>query len=78
MSKISVGKDIALALSGGIDSAILARFMPKGSKAYTFRCLVPDKKVVDESEQAAVWAQMNNLDHEIIDITWEDILPSTL
>ena len=74
MNKISAGKDIALALSGGIDSAILARFMPEGSKAYTFRCVVPDKKVVDESEQAAVWARMNNLDHEIINITWEDIL----
>ncbi len=27
-------------LSGGVDSAILAKFMPKGSTAYTFRCVV--------------------------------------
>ena len=64
----------ALALSGGMDSAILARFMPKGSKAYTFRCIVPDRKVVDESEQAHQWAEICHLHHEIIDITWEDIV----
>lgn len=63
----------ALALSGGIDSAILAKFMPKGSKAYTFRCIVPGKKVIDESSQAAVWAKYNCLDHEIIDIQWIDV-----
>ena len=34
----------ALALSGGIDSAILAKFMPEGSAAYTFRFVVPGKK----------------------------------
>ncbi len=31
----------ALALSGGIDSAILARLVPAGTKAYTFHCVVP-------------------------------------
>lgn len=63
----------ALALSGGIDSAILARLMPKGAKAYTFRCVVPGKAVTDESGQAANWAKANSLSHEIIDIRWEDI-----
>lgn len=63
----------ALALSGGIDSAILARFMPKGSKTYTFRCIVPGIKVIDESERAAYWAEENGLDHEVIDIGWQDI-----
>ena len=47
---ISKGKT-ALALSGGIDSAILARLMPAGTKAYTFRCIVPGKRVTDESEK---------------------------
>ena len=32
----------ALALSGGIDSIICAKFMPKGSVAYTFKCIVPN------------------------------------
>ena len=42
----------ALALSGGIDSAILAKYMPAGSRAYTFRCIVPGIKVTDETEIA--------------------------
>ena len=63
----------ALALSGGIDSAILANLMPKGSTAYTFRCLVPGKKVEDESVRAAHWAKVCKLNHKVIDIYWEDV-----
>ena len=63
----------ALALSGGMDSAILAAMVPEGTKAYTFRCIVPGKKVIDESEQAQKWARYNHLDHEIIDITWDEL-----
>ena len=63
----------ALALSGGMDSAILAKLMPRGSKAYTFRCIVPGKKVTDESEVAAMWAEICGLDHEVIDVTWDDV-----
>ena len=65
-----------LALSGGIDSAILARLMPKDSKAYTFRCVVPGIQVIDESPMAKKWAEMNELEHEVIDIYWEDIVPA--
>ncbi len=65
-----------LALSGGIDSAILARMMPKGSKAYTFRCVVPGIQVIDESPMAKKWADINGLEHEVIDIYWEDIVPA--
>ena len=64
----------ALALSGGIDSAVLARLVPAGTKAYTFRCIVPGIDVTDESKSAKRWADLNHLDHEIIDITWEDIV----
>ena len=64
----------ALALSGGIDSAILAKFMPEGSTAYTFRCVVPGKKVLDESGRAAHWAEVCKLNHKIIDIYWEDVV----
>lgn len=63
----------ALALSGGIDSAILAKYMPHGSRAYTFRCVVPGIKVTDESERASYYAEVCGLDHQIIDIYWEDI-----
>lgn len=67
----------ALALSGGIDSAILAKLVPAGTKAVTFRCIVPGIKVIDESDSARKWAEINELDHEVIDITWEDIVAAT-
>lgn len=63
----------ALALSGGIDSAILARFMPKGAKAYTFKCIVPGVEVTDESGRAALYAKECGLDHEVIEIEWGDV-----
>ena len=66
--------EVALALSGGMDSAILAKIVPSGTKAYTFRCVVPGKEVLDESESAIYWAKLNHLDHEIVDIYWEDII----
>ena len=67
------GRKAALALSGGIDSAILAKLCPGGTKAYTFRCVVPGVIVTDESAQARHWAELCGLDHEVVDITWQDI-----
>lgn len=67
----------AIALSGGIDSAIMAKYMPEGSTAYTFRCIVSGKQVTDETPQAAKYAAECGLKHEIIDITWEDIISVT-
>ena len=63
----------ALALSGGIDSAILAKFMPRGSVAYTFKCVVPGESVVDESAAAARYASECGLKHHIVEIRWEDM-----
>lgn len=62
----------ALALSGGIDSAILAKYMPEGSTAYTFQCIVPGKEVTNEVPQAKKYAEENHLNHKIIEIYWED------
>lgn len=62
----------AIALSGGIDSAILAKFCPKGTVAYTFKCVVPGVDVIDESKVAARYAQECGLEHKIIEIYWED------
>lgn len=64
----------ALALSGGIDSAILAKFMPKGSTAYTFKCVVPGVPVADETFAAAKYAQECGLKHKVIEIYWEDFI----
>lgn len=63
----------ALALSGGIDSAILAKYMPKGSKAYTFQCIVPGIEVTNEVPQAAKYAKECGLKHEVVEIYWEDM-----
>ena len=62
----------ALALSGGIDSAILAKWMPSGSKAYTFQCIVPGKEVTNEVPQAAFYASECGLDQEAVEIIWDD------
>lgn len=65
-------RDTAIALSGGIDSAVLAKFMPKGSRAYTFKCIVPGVDVVDETKIAAKYAEECGLEHRIIEVYWED------
>lgn len=65
-------KKVALALSGGIDSAVLAKFMPAGSKAYTFQCVVPGVEVATEVPQAKQYAKECGLNHEIVEIYWED------
>ena len=64
----------ALALSGGIDSAILAKMMPKGSIAYTFKCIVPGKDVVDETSQASRYATECGLEHRIVEVYWQDMI----
>lgn len=69
-------KKCAIALSGGIDSAILLKFMPQDSIAYTFKCVVPGIEVADESMQAAKYLEANpdkNIEHKIVEIYWEDL-----
>lgn len=69
--KVAKGK-VALALSGGIDSAICASFMPKGSVAYTFQCVVPGKQVTDEVPKARKFCELNGLEQRVVKIYWED------
>lgn len=66
-------RKVALALSGGIDSAILAKFMPTGSTAYTFKCTANGVETVDESNLAAQYAKECGLTHKVIEITWDDM-----
>ncbi|WP_213335288.1 asparagine synthase-related protein [Enterococcus casseliflavus] len=63
-------RQTALMLSGGIDSAILAALVPAGTKAYTFKTLSSDS--VDDVVYAKKYAEKFNLNHEIIDVTWDD------
>lgn len=62
----------AVFLSGGMDSAILASYMPNGTKAYTARCVA--KSAIDETERARQYCEIYGLEHIIVDVTWEDYL----
>lgn len=74
VQRFSEGGKAALMLSGGIDSAILASFMPKGSTVYTLKCIVPGKTVIDETKMAEKFAKKFGLVQKIIPIYWEDFL----
>lgn len=60
----------AILLSGGIDSAILASYLPAGTVAYTFKCIA--EGAIDETPRAKQYAEKNNLTHRIIEMHWED------
>lgn len=65
-------KKVAMALSGGIDSAILAKYMPKGSTVYTFQCKVPGIEVTNEVPKAGEYAKECGLNQKVVEIYWED------
>lgn len=70
MAEFTQGYECGIFLSGGMDSAILASYMPKGSKAYTFKCIADG--AINETEQAKKYADKFQLDHEIIEMYWDD------
>jgi asparagine synthetase B (glutamine-hydrolysing) len=57
-------------LSGGIDSAIIAAFAPRGTKAFTIRFI--SEGFIDESGQAKKYCDAYGLEHRTIDVFWED------
>ena len=73
LSKIDLSKT-GIMLSGGMDSAILATYLPKGSKAYTMRSVAVGS--VNEVEQAKFYAEKLGLDLHIVDVSWQDYLDS--
>lgn len=60
----------AIFLSGGIDSAILASHLPKGTAAYTFKCVA--EGAIDETSQAKKYCDLYELNHKIIEMYWDD------
>ena len=62
----------AILLSGGIDSGILASFMPRGTVAYTANA--PTKVADIEIERARKVCDKFGLEHRVIDVTWEGYL----
>lgn len=69
LDKIDLKKS-ALLLSGGIDSGILASYLPEGTAAYT--TLSPAKNSQIEINRAARVCEKYNLDHRLISVSWED------
>lgn len=69
LSKIDLS-DAVLLLSGGMDSAILASHMPKGTKAITAKCSA--EGAIDETARAAQYCRVYGLEHVIVDVSWSD------
>lgn len=67
------GEKLGLMLSGGMDSAILAAYMPKGADAYTFRFLDGTFQR-EELNRAEHYAQYYGLNLHYVDIGWEDVI----
>lgn len=65
----------AILLSGGMDSAILASYLPKDTKAYTFKCIADG--AIDETAQARKYCEEYDLNQEIIEMNWSDFVTLT-
>ena len=63
---------LGLLLSGGMDSSILASYMPEGADAYTFRFL-GGKFQSDELERAEYFAKYYHLTLHYVDIDWNTV-----
>jgi len=61
---------VGLMLSGGMDSAILASYIPEGTQTYTLHCVADSG--IDETEAAKRIAEINGLKHSVVDIRWDD------
>ena len=59
-------------LSGGIDSALLASYCPKGTIAFTLS--YPEMKGIDEVEQASRYADLFGLKLVVVPVTFQDVL----
>lgn len=63
---------LGMLLSGGMDSSILASYMPEGSDAYTFRFL-GGRYQHDELERAEYYAKYYHLNLHYVDIDWNTV-----
>ncbi len=70
INKFYIPNKTAIFLSGGMDSAILASYLPKGTKAYTFQCIA--EGAINETDRAKKYCDLLGLDHEIIEMKWSD------
>ena len=67
-------RKLGLMLSGGMDSGILAAYMPAGSIAYTFR-FIGGEYQSEEMRRAEYYARKRGIELRYVDIGWETIEP---
>ena len=67
-----IDKNTGILLSGGIDSAILASYLPKGAKAYTI--YFNAENAINESIKAKEYCKAYDLEHKTVNVYWEDYL----
>ena len=63
---------LGILLSGGIDSAIVAAFLPPGTKAYTID--FTSVSGAKEAERAQRYADAYQLDWKVVHVSWQDYL----
>ena len=71
LSSVCSGKKIGVMLSGGMDSAIVASYVP-GAEAYTFRFLGGEFQK-EELARAEYYARYYGLKLHYVDITWDTV-----
>ena len=71
-NQIKSDEKTGILLSSGIDSAILASFLPERTNAYTVKFIADG--AIDESIGASMFAKKMNLNHKIVDVTWDDYI----
>ncbi|MCP4004267.1 MAG: asparagine synthase [bacterium] len=67
---VTPDSETGILLSGGIDSAILASYLPAGTRAYTIRFMA--EGAIDESQMAQVYAERLGLNLQVVQVGWED------
>ena len=70
--KVKDYKKVGIFLSGGMDSSILASYLP-GIDAYTFRFLGGDYQK-DELQRAEQFAKQNRMNLHYVDIDWKTVV----
>lgn len=63
-------RNLGILLSAGMDSAIVAGLLPRGTPAYTIQFVAPD--AIDESPTARRVAEALGLKHTVVSVTWDD------
>ncbi len=70
VNRIQSLDETAIFLSGGIDSAILAALLPRGTRAYTIDFMA--EKGMGELEKAELHAKICGLDLKVVTVGWQD------